>query len=303
MIDDYQRRERQKHLGSSDAAAVCGFDPYRTAGDVQLEKRGLLAPEKGDSPAIVVGRYVESAILDWLQGTTGAGLVRDHSALHANGILACNLDAYTLAPEVAVVEAKSAGMLGHAKVLDEYGEPGTDEVPDRVRIQAHHQLAVVRSQPGPLEHCDLVLVPALLMGRGFVLYRVPRDPELEGVIVETEERFWRDCVLGDAEPSVPPTLDVLTRRLRTEGKRVPIDPFLVEHWRNAKAIADEAVKLADQRKAELLAALGDAEIGECALGEITYKASMRKAYTVEESVVRRLLFRDASAKKKGAKAA
>src|SRR5215813_4143448 len=283
-LDEFTRHARRRHLGSSDAAAIIDRDPFgRTAGDVWAEKTGRLR-EPESSTAMTLGAYLEPAILSWTEDTLGTPLQRDRFLVHPNGILCANVDALALhTSEPSIVEAKSAGLIGRPGYLDQFGEPGTDEVPSHVTIQGHHQLAVARTQ-SDLPPIDVVLVPALLIGRGFVLYRVPMNPALCDALVEEEERFWRDHIMTDVPPPETPSLDTLRRFRRREPIGRPIDRLFVEHWLQAKRGVTEAKALEEMALADLIAALGDADTGTCdRFGTFTYKEQTRKAYTVRET--------------------
>jgi len=291
MITDEQRRERRAFIGSSDAAAICGVDPWRTASDVFLEKKGRVRPQK-PGPALVVGRYCETGLLDWVQDSLTVAVSRDIAYVHPNGIMAANLDGLILDPDLrAIVEAKTAGLMA-GRWVDAFGEPETDQVPDHVLIQATHQLAVVNAQP-ELDDVELVLVPALLVHRGFVLFRLRRNAALMAAVTEACERFTRDYLEPDVLPPEMPTLATLEALHRTEDT-VPIADPIVAAWLEAKEVARVAGKAEDESRRILLAALGAAEAGACAAGVVSYREQTRKSYTVAETAFRRLHFQPAT---------
>src|SRR5262252_6985451 len=224
MLDEFTRAQRRRYLGSSDMAAIIGKDPWgRTAGDVFCEKTGRIANIR-DTVPMALGSYLEPAILSWTEDQLETPLQRDQFVIHAGGILAANLDA--LAPHnrpPAVVEAKSAGLIGRPHYLEEFGTPGTDEVPMHVMIQVQHQMACLEQQPGipPIAHA---IVPALLIGRGFVLYRVEKHQGLVEALVEEGERFWHDHVEANMPPREAPSLRTLQRLLRVTEPSVALDP-------------------------------------------------------------------------------
>ena len=73
-ITEAQRQQRQKHLGSSDMAAVMGLDSWGNAYDVYLEKTGKLNPEK-DKAIFRRGNYMEAALLAFAQDELGRLIV------------------------------------------------------------------------------------------------------------------------------------------------------------------------------------------------------------------------------------
>lgn len=301
MISPEQRRARRNYLGSSDAAAVVGKDPWKTPYELWLEKTGQLEEtDEPPSPAAELGNYLEPALLDWAAQQLGAPVERDIFLVHGNGLLSANLDGLSLHAEPpCVVEAKTVGLLG-GTAADAWGDAESDAVPDHVALQAAHQLAVVNTASGSGEDVGWVLVPALLARRGFVMFRVQRDRDLEDALVEAELRWWTDYVSrGTPPPPEPsPALAVLKRLRRTPGKTVPVDAALIVAREAARAHRLEAEKLDQNAQAALILALGDAENGEAISlpvnGQhptrffVTYRATERKGYSVAAATVRTL---------------
>lgn len=65
MITESERELRTRYIGSSDAAAVCGLNPYRSAYDCWLEKTHRVEPfprqrrhGSRDAPGAFSGRVV-----------------------------------------------------------------------------------------------------------------------------------------------------------------------------------------------------------------------------------------------------
>jgi putative phage-type endonuclease len=288
MLSQEQREARRKWLGSSDAAAIVGCNPYKTAFDVFLEKTYQTEDIK-DNEAIKIGNVLEPSILQWGAAELGVEIeLNPAMRTHANGFMAFNPDALVKGqPEI--LEAKTAGVLW--SYLRDWGEIGTDEVPEQYLIQCQHGMGVM----GPeFKRCH---VPALMGGVGLRMYHVERDDELIGSLEVLEEKFWREHVLKGLPPDDSiPTEDVIKRIRRVPKKTVQVESSLILNWEQAKELAREAQKKADEAKALLLAALGDAEAGESEAGAVTYFEQTRKAYEVKESTYRVL-----RAKTKGAK--
>jgi putative phage-type endonuclease len=276
-----QRELRKRYIGSSDAAAVCGLDPYRSAFDVWLEKTGQADGFEGNENT-ERGNLLEPVVLAWAQDKIGQPFKRDVMMVAPDGLLVANLDGvgYPKLSGDFIVEAKTSTS------IDEWGEPGTDQVPERVTVQVHHQFAVA----GPAYR--LAYVPVLLpvFGRfDFRLYRVERSDELADVVAERGAAFMRDHVLRRVAPEgCLPSLEVLKRVRREPKSVVPVADELVDSFVALRAARLQAEK--DEREAEkaLLAALGTAEGGEFSRGMCTYFETKRKGYTVAETVYRSL---------------
>ena len=273
-----QRLARRHHIGSSDSAAVVGVDPRRSAADVYAEKV-FNVDEIADKDAIRLGNLLEPALIAWAQEELGIELQANVSRVHPNGILASNLDARAVDPLCRIgVEAKTTGIIGS------YGEPGTDQCPDHVLVQALHHCEV--------HELDLVYVPVLLarpFGWSFEMFQVKADGAGQAAIVDRDVAFWNNNVLPKVPPAASlPSLDLLKRIRREPAKQVEIDPVLVEDWRRARDARKVAERGEELAKEALLFALGDAEAAT--LGEfgrwITFYQQTRKEHLVPESTFR-----------------
>lgn len=280
-ITDKQRELRRHHIGSSDAPAICGLDPFKSAYDVWLEKMGKLVDFDGSSEAAEIGNMVEAPLLDWAADTLKVKIKKNQRRVA--GLLAANHDAL-IVNAAEGMEAKSSGLVS-GQTHEHWGEAGTDEVPDRVIIQTAHQMLV--------SDLETVWVPALLPYRGRVLFRVDRENGLLGALEERLHGFWERHVLtGNPPEDSKPSLEVLKRVRREPKSIVTIDGSLLAAFREAKEIASAAAKARDEAQSALLAALGDAEAGECELGTVTYLEQTRKAYEVKESTYRVLRIKE-----------
>jgi putative phage-type endonuclease len=257
-------------------AAILGLSPYNTGHDIWLDKTGRL-PEQEPSPAMVAGNHFEDGILAHAEDRLGKLTRNQYRSVKNAGIpLGANIDAIVLASGEPV-EAKAVNFFGFTKEL--WGAEGTDEVPDRVIVQATVHMICTEM--------DLCHIAAFIAGRGFVAYVVKRDDEVVKVVTDAAVDFWQKFVLTDTPPDNSlPTAKTIAKMHRTPASVVPIDSDLIVKWNEAKAIESEAKKTAEAAKIEVLAALGDAEAGECDLGLLTYYEQTRKEHLVKESTFR-----------------
>lgn len=255
MITQAQRTRRMRGIGSSEAAAVLGLDKYRGPADVQAEKLGIIdRPDISsdvNSPAWI-GNQLEPSILSGASEIIGAEIHKKNTErVHPqHGFLRANVDAWT--ENGSIVEAKSVGLLSRV-VGEEWGEERTDEVPDRVLIQVHHQMLVTGA--------PFAYVVALLSGRGFVIYDIPRNDALIQAIETALVDWWKRHV-EEAEPvGEPYSLETLSLIERVQGEAVEINSDLFAKFDRAREAVKSAEKERDEAKAELLSALDKAEIG------------------------------------------
>jgi putative phage-type endonuclease len=266
---------RRKGIGSSDAAAVLGLDPYRTPLGVWAEKRGLVPPVE-ETPAMRRGRLLEDHILDEAERLLDCGpLARQAFVQHP---LRCwqlaTLDG--LAESGLIVEAKTVGMR-QARL---WGEPGTDEIPDGYMVQVQHQMAVNGS--------DEAAVVALIGGSDLHVYRVRRDDRLIGRMVDLQAAFWASVIEG-VEPPVTDAADaeVLAYLHPATDAAINLPPDvakLADDYAEFGRVAREANASRDLLKAQILAAMGDAGRGTLPDGRtIVRRTIKRDGYTVKPS--------------------
>lgn len=275
-----QRATRRGHIGSSDAAAICGLDPYQSAIDVFTEKT-LDTDDITGNEAIDVGNLLEPVLLEWACGQLDFPpfVAKCPPYVHDNGIMAANLDGFI--DTAHHIEAKTTG------ITEGWGDPDVpNDVPEKVLVQVHHQFACAGTR--------IAYVPVLIgsFGLHFRLYRVERNEVVLKAVADRCVAFWNNYVQKRiAPPDSLPSLEVAKRIRRVANKivtssDVPNLDLLVRNFEEAKATSKEAADLHDGCKAQLLTAMGDAEELRCDAGVYTYFEQSRK-----ESVSKATTFR------------
>lgn len=268
-------KERRKgRITASVLAACLGMDPYRSPRqaweDIMQER-----PDDAGAAAML-GSCLEDGVLHGFELSTGIRVARRNIwRVSEDGLICATLDAETggrvdpslcrewqrgmwetfapYADEEAAVEGKTSGLFGRIP-LTEWGEPNTDQVPRRVLIQAHAQMYAAPEK-------RRVFVPALLAGRGLLIFRVERDEEFLRILQDRAMRFKVDY-LDTRKPPPPTYLDEEALRAvqRREGACASVNPALVRAWREARERRLAAEKEEAAAFAALLDAGGDAEI-------------------------------------------
>lgn len=280
-ITERQRRLRRGHLGSSDAPAVLGVSPWRTATDVYWSK--LVEDASEPTEAMKTGNRLEPALIDFAAERLSRACRRNQYRVSAGadgGIAAANYDALIIG-EDAAIEAKYVG----PSAADQWGPDGTDEVPDYVQVQVQHQLYV-----GELDRC---YVAAAIAGRhelDWRLYAIPRHAELIGIIVAKEIAFWREHV----EPRIPPTdgpppLAVLHALRREPQSIVDLGPeatAVIDSWQAAKLDLKAAEEACERLRRDVLALLGEAEAGRLSDGRLLTFLQQRSGVKLDASALK-----------------
>lgn len=266
--------ERRRHfITATDVAPLCGRSPWANAADVFAAK--VYGQKSITNAAMQAGTLLEPSVLAWAHEQLN-GIVPGDWKVHENGINACSLDAMTVNGEP--VEAKTSGITGPGSP-HQWGAPGTDEIPDYYLLQVHAQLLVTGA--------PRAWVPALIGGRGFVMYEVRANEAIANAILQISEQFWTAHVQPQQPPEgVLPSLDTLKRLKREPGLTVDVADALVAEYQLAKERAKAAEDYADEVQQRLLDAIGPAEAGKWSGGLVTYFEQTRKAYQVKETTYR-----------------
>lgn len=285
-ITEEQRQERKRFIGASDVPALMNADPYRNIFDLWADKVLDLPPIESD--ALTAGTILQDAVMDWYEQAVGVSVIRDYRFVSSEGIFAANCDGVQIDNDpLYVVEAKTCAITGRSKEADEFGEPGTDQIPVRVYYQVQAQM-MCAGQRYRFAH-----IPVLIGQKGFRYYVVDRCDETIELIRQRGLEFWEKYVQTKTQPPGDVPVRVLQYIPRVPDMAVEIDPDLVRSFVEAKESLKQAEERAEETKAAVLRALGSAEVGVSDVGRFTYKKFSKKEYTVKARDYMRLDFRAA----------
>lgn len=238
---------RMAGIGGSDAAAVLGLSRWKTPLDVYLDKRGesVSAP---DNEAMLWGRALEPVIRQQYAERTGR-VVRV-----PEGILAHPEHPFMLANVDGVTDDRRVLEVKTARSGKDWGEPGSDEVPQAYLLQVQHYMAVTGY--------PVADVAVLIGGSDFRLYEVPADNELQELMVSAEAEFWQRVV--DGNPPEPVSLaDVQAKFGRTSNNAaIEAAPEVLTALETIKATRDQikAIEASEEAaRAIVMNAMGEAD--------------------------------------------
>ena len=185
---------RKTGIGSSDAAASVGLNPYQSQLELWMVKtgRGAALPQidpNDDSSPMFWGTLLESFVAAHYTKKSGNRVRKINAVLQhpVHSWMLANIDREVIgSPEVSILECKTAGMKG-AKLW-------RDGVPEYVQLQVQHQLAVTSKAAAD--------VAVLVCGNEYRCYRIERDDALIARLIELEAKFWRYV-----ETDTPPPAD------------------------------------------------------------------------------------------------
>jgi len=274
-ITDRQRESRSKRIGSSDVPALFGCDfRQRNAYDLYLEKTGQVEPVAANQ-AMAAGNYFEDGVRAWASDELGP-IVRNQYRSLPSAHLGVNIDGI-LKTTGEPVEVKTAGLYGPTD--EPWGDYGTDEVPNRVFLQAHAHMICVSSE------CDICYVPVFIGWRGFGMYQIRRNGDLVAAIIERCTNLWEKHIVPGIPPAdMIPSFDVVKRARKTPNKVIVLPASLRTRQEEAKAALAMAEQAKEQADAAVMAALGDAEAGnwDDGQGAITHFMQSRKSVNTKQ---------------------
>ena len=170
---------RKKGIGGSDAGAVCGLNPYRSAMAVYLDKT-TEETEQIDNEAMRQGRAFEDYVARRFMEASGKKVRR------ANAIFYNELYPFMLADVDRMVVGENAGL--ECKTASPYMADHwkNGQIPIHYELQCHHYMVVTGA--------DCWYIAVLIYGREFKWYRIERDEELINYLIEVERDFWENHV-------------------------------------------------------------------------------------------------------------
>lgn len=260
-----QIEKRRSGIGASEAASVLGLNPYRTPLEVWMQKKGLV--ENIETPAMRLGTRLEPVIAEMYQEVSGRELVLSPTLFYKNPVIFGTPD--------RIVKGMSKGVeikTANTRMSDQWGEDGTDEVPQYYLIQCILCMAVTG-----FPEWD---VAVLLGGQDFRIYSILRDIDLENSIIEKLLEWWETYIVGNREPDI-------------DSSRSCADYLAIKYPKNFKPLkeADADTEKLIQRLAEVRYSLksyeeqeeaiknllknyiGDAEGVQGLSGKCTWKAT------------------------------
>lgn len=280
MLTAAELEARRSWIGASEAAAVLGLNPYVTPFEVWAEKVGKLEAFEGNKYTDA-GQRFEGAVLDWAEEKLG-DLVRNIPARLPGLPIGSTLDAMLMGSDVPV-EAKTAGLFG--PLHKDWGDEGTDQVPDSYVVQCQMQMLCTDA--------ELAYLAAFLQGRGFQMFRINRSEKICSYLKSYLPDWWdRHVVANVAPPMTNTSLEVLKRLKREPNKIVEVPTEIAARLERANKEFTASEKEKKSAQAAMLIAMGDAEAAD--FGDpnrlVTFYEQSRKAHFVSDSTFRVLRF-------------
>ncbi len=252
-------------LGGSDIGPLLGLSPYKTPLQLWAEKVSLNTSAAKDAIHLRFGHHVEPFIAQEYERQTGLRTVSHAPTIFHpdHGFMYAHVDRLVLAEDEnlaaegqriyaqTLLECKTASVFNR----DEWGEPGSDQVPPSYLVQCVWYMAITQ--------CKRADLAVLLGNQDFRIYQIHRDMELENLVLDHARQFWFDHVLSKVPPSPVTEEDIRTLYPKeVSGHVVEADHELLASLKTYKATQAKISELTDQCDAlrqDILKRMGEAE--------------------------------------------
>ena len=254
---------RKQGIGGSDAGAVCGLNPYKTAMEVYQDKVSL-ETEEFDNEAMRQGRDFEDYVARRFTEVTGKKVRRANAMFchETYPFMRADVDRMVVG-EKAGLECKTASPFLADKWQD-------GQVPIHYYIQCLHYMTVC--------DVDAWYIAVLIFGREFKYYRMERDEEMIADLIRIEQDFWQNHVLKGQMPSPDGSKladSVIAEYYKqTIAETIPLTGFN-EKIKRRQELSEIIGKMDTEKRQieqELKLYLGEAEIAENEQYRVSWKA-------------------------------
>ena len=254
---------RKQGIGGSDAGAICGFNPYRSAIQVYCDKTSDEI-EDIDNEAMRQGREMEAYVARRFTEETGKKVRRANTMFYdeKTPFMLADVDRMVVG-ENAGLECKTA-----SPFMAEYWSG--DKIPLSYQMQCYHYMSVCNA--------DAWYVAVLIYGREFKVYKLERDEEMIVNLIQLEKDYWENHVLKRVlpDPDGSKLADSVIEEYFKESTSavIPLQGFDDKLKRR-----EELVRLMDKMESEkrqieqeLKMYMGDAEKAENQLFRVSWKS-------------------------------
>lgn len=194
---------RKKGVGGSDIAAIAGVNPFKSAIDVYLEKKGKLVVK--ENPKMKWGKILEDPVANEYSDSQGVKVQRVNAVLQdleyphfqANVDRLIVKNGHSLSDAVPLhnqLLTSGNGIL-EVKTTGWGAAWANEEIPDMYYLQLQWYLHITKLAWGHFA--------VLVSGSDFLTTNlIPYDPKVGKYLTMIADKFWHDNILGDVIPEV-----------------------------------------------------------------------------------------------------
>ncbi len=245
---------RKSGIGSSEVATIVGLNPFETPYQLWRRKRGI-DPAQEETFAMKAGHYLEDAVAQFWHDQTGRDIIK-RSAI--DWIIRDNDKPFLqVSPDRTywLGDKRAGNDKGILECKTTQLPVDGDDLPKHWFCQVQYQLGVAGFDHGSIAW--------LTGGREFGYRDIDLVPDFYAWLKEEAEKFYRDNILGGAEPSAVSVKDILLKYSRhTPGKAVETTDEIFSVYEDLKAVKKQLAELTDSKDAleeQIKVAFADAE--------------------------------------------
>ena len=252
------------HITGTDAAAIMGLSPWKTPADVWMEKKHpelCSGPDEQKAEMFYWGNKHERGIAETYAERKHVKLVKPEFMVHPRIPWLGGSPDFLIEGVRRGLEAKTAESGSWNR--DKWGSDGTAEIPPYYAVQTMHYMLLTS-----YEEWD---VAALVGIYGYHVYHLFADAELQWMMFQAEEEFYKRYIVGSETPEFDNGEQIRSyikqRYPRSaEGKKLEVNPYgdrvlkeTLLRLRAARIAAASAAKEEDVCRTLVTAYMKDAE--------------------------------------------
>lgn len=255
---------RKKGLGGSDASAILGFNPWKSAFELYIDKTSDHV-EEIDNEAIHWGNVLEDVVAQEFTRRTGKKVRRRNQTFKhpEHPFMIANIDRDVVG-EDALLECKTTNAFNSDAWEGE-------QIPPAYMCQVQHYMAVL--------DYEKAYIAVLIGGQKFVWKEIERDDEFIELMIEQEKQFWNEHVLKEVPPAIDgsPSASELLNKMYPEdnGETIMLQSddveALIEAIDSIKSEVKEKQSLQKEYENKLKLMIGEATTGVTPRFEVNLK--------------------------------
>ncbi len=255
---------RKKGLGGSDASAILGFNPWKSAFELYIDKTSDYV-EEIDNEAIHWGNVLEDVVAQEFTRRTGKKVRRRNQTFKhpEHPFMIANIDRDVVG-EKSLLECKTTNAFNSDAWEGE-------QIPPAYMCQVQHYMAVL--------DYEKAYIAVLIGGQKFVWKEIERDDEFIELMIEQEKQFWNEHVLKEVPPAIDgsPSASELLNKMYPEdnGETIMLQSddaeVLIEAIGSIKSEVKEKQSLQKEYENKLKLMVGNATTGVTPRFEVNLK--------------------------------
>lgn len=254
---------RKSGIGGSDASAILGFNKWKSAFQLYIEKTSDFV-EEIDNEFVYWGNVLEDLVAQEFVKRTEKKVQRVNRMLRHPDypFMTANLDRRVVG-EKAILECKTTS------AYNKDAWEG-DDIPAAYICQLQHYLAVTGFEKA--------YIAVLIGGNNFVWKEVERDDEFIDLMIEREKDFWENYVLANVPPPIdgtPSAAEFISKMFpQDDGSAIMLDSQMNTIIEALNAIKDEEKRLKETKSLyenQIKMALENAAEGHTHSYRVNYK--------------------------------